>query len=159
MWGGRDESHRVHLRPFMRLGPIQPEAGRPLVDYVSLKYGTCAPRSDQGCGAPLEIQVWPVCVRGVWSYSATPDPDGTGPKIAIPLAHERILLRGTAAAWFGDWRLEIYTGSVSTVLFGGSRTLLAEAAQALKGLNVNRAPLAPLPPPIANALTGGVACP
>jgi hypothetical protein len=97
-------------------------------NFVGFRYGDCTPSGDSGCPAPLEIQVWPACERNFSSYSLTPAGD--------PLPHERLTLRGVPAAFFEEGqRLEIYTGSVSVVLFGRGKEQLLRAARELRGAN------------------------
>jgi hypothetical protein len=131
-------------------------------DYVSLKYGTCEPDSDSGCAAPLEMQTWPACKRNRSMYLLAPDIDGDGPGKAIPYPREDVTVRGVPAAFFDSGsRLELYTGEVTIVLFGRTRTQLLEAAAALEGANEAVAAIDPgeaLPAPVAGALEGKLGC-
>jgi hypothetical protein len=123
-------------------------------NFVSFRYGDCTPGPGEfGCPAPLEIQVWPACERNLSSYSLTPMGD--------PLPHERVTVRGAPAAFFeGGQRLEIYTGSVSVVLFGQSKAQLLRAAASLRGANASGRVMADgrLPAAAAGALEGRLAC-
>ena len=130
---------------------VAPDPAR--ANFVGFRYGDCTPTSDAGCPAPLEIQVWPACERNLSSYSLTPAGD--------PLPHERLSVRGVPAAFFEEGqRLEIYTGSVSVVLFGQGKAQLLRAAHELRGANASAEVSADgdLPAPTAGALEGQLAC-
>jgi hypothetical protein len=129
---------------------VAPDPAR--ANFVGFRYGDCTPSSDAGCPAPLEIQVWPACERNLSSYSLTPAGD--------PLPHERLTVRGVPAASFeGGQRLEIYTGSVSVVLFGAGEAQLLRAAEALRAVNASGPGVGDrLPEPAAGALEGRLAC-
>ena len=127
--------------------------------YVTFKYGTCIPGPDAGCPAPLEVQVWPACERTRADYQLTPDPDGAGPKHAVPLPRKDLWVRGVPASFFeGGARLELYTGDVTVVLFGSSSAQLLRAAQSIRGINRPLARDSPLPPPVPGALSGRLPC-
>ena len=67
-------------------------------------------------------------------YQLAPDIDGDGPAKAVPYPREDLTVRGVPAAFFDqDSRLELYTGSVTVVLFGTGRNRLLSAAAALHG--------------------------
>jgi hypothetical protein len=121
-------------------------------NFVGFRYGDCTPTSDAGCPAPLEIQVWPACERNLSSYSLTPE--------GAPLPHELMQVRGVPAALFeGGQRLELYTGSVSVVMFGSGKEQLLRAAAALESVNGARVPPgAVLPAPAAGATKGRLRC-
>jgi hypothetical protein len=130
---------------------VAPDTHR--ANFASFRYGNCAPSKDGGCPAPLEIQIWPACERNPSSYSLTPFGD--------PLPHERVTVRGVPAAFFEDGhRLEIYTGSVSVVMFGGGKAHLLRAAEALQAASTRGGPGPgqPLPEPAAGALEGRLKC-
>jgi hypothetical protein len=122
-------------------------------NFVGYRYGDCVVVSGEGCPAPLEIQVWPACERNLSSYSLTPAGD--------PLPSERLTVRGVPAAFFeGGNRLEVYTGSVSIVMFGQGKPQLLRAANALSAANASASVRADgqLPAPAAGALEGKLAC-
>lgn len=130
--------------------PVPPDPTR--ANFVAFRYGDCAPLDGEGCPAPLELQVWPACERTFSSYSLTPAGD--------PLPHQRLKVRGVPAAFFeGGRRLELYTGSVSVVMFGQGRAQLLRAAEALQGVNGAGVESGePLPLPVHGALEGRLAC-
>jgi hypothetical protein len=151
-WAG--ESHAG-----LRLAAITrrtPEPGADRAEYVSFLYGSCRPRPGSGCAPPLEIQVWPACVRTLADYRLTPFS-------TEPLPHENLLVRGVPAAYFQESahlaRLELYTGRVTVVLFGTTRNGLMATAADLRGLNVETEPRASLPRPDPRALAGDLECP
>jgi len=39
-------------------------------NYVSFIYGDCAALDDYGCAPPVEIQIWPACLRNPSLYAA-----------------------------------------------------------------------------------------
>jgi len=123
-------------------------------NFVGFRYGDCTPTGpDAGCPAPLEIQVWPACERNLSSYSLTPFGD--------PLPHESLTVRGVPAAFFEEGqRLELYTGSVSVVLFGTGKEQLLRAAHELRGANASASVAADgdLPAPADGALEGRLPC-
>lgn len=150
-WAG--ESHAG-----LRLAAIvqrTPELGLDRSEYVSFLYGSCRPADEAGCPLPLEIQVWPACVRTLADYRLTPFS-------AEPLPHVRVAVRGVPAAFFQESprfaRLELYTGRVTIVLFGTTRDRLLAAAADIRGVNVEAAAGAALPPPAAGALEGELEC-
>ncbi|MDQ3992906.1 MAG: hypothetical protein M3229_04530 [Actinomycetota bacterium] len=124
-------------------------------DYVSFLYGSCVPAGGTGCPLPLEVQVWPACVRTLVHYRLTPFSDE-------PLPHEPLSVRGVPAALVREspalTRLELYTGRVTVVVFGAQPPQLLAAAAALRGVNVSAVPGEPLPPPVAGALAGKLDC-
>jgi hypothetical protein len=122
-------------------------------NFVGFRYGDCTPSGESGCPAPLEIQVWPACERNFSSYSLTP--------LGDPLPHERLTVRGAPAAFFEEGqRLELYTGSVTVVLFGQGKAQLLRAASELGGANASARTAADgsLPAPADGALEGRLAC-
>src|SRR5919202_1644407 len=58
------------------------------VDFI---YGTCQASDDQGCPAPIEVQVWPACARSLSSYSKR-----------VEDAREDATVRGVPAAFFNE---------------------------------------------------------
>jgi hypothetical protein len=122
-------------------------------NFVGFRYGDCTPSGDSGCPAPLEIQVWPACERNFASYSLTPAGD--------PLPHERLTVRGVPAAFFEEGkRLEVYTGSVTVVLFAQEKAQLLRAANELRGANgsARTGTDGRLPAAAEGALEGRLAC-
>src|SRR5215216_1199803 len=94
-------------------------------DYVGFVYGDCVARDENGCAPPLEVQVWPACVRSLADYTLTP--------VGAPLPHEATMVRGVPAALFEDGlRLELYTGNVTVVIFGLEQAQVLRAAAALR---------------------------
>src|SRR5215210_3480840 len=126
-----------------------PQPGVDSTEYISFLYGSCRPPPGSGCALPLEIQVWPACVRTLASYRLTPFSDD-------PLSYEKLIVRGVPSAFFPESaasaRLELYTGVVTVVLFGAERDRLVAAANAIRGVNVEAGPEEPLPPPVAGAI-------
>lgn len=129
---------------------VPPDPAR--ANFVGFRYGDCTPHDDAGCGAPLEIQIWPACERNLSSYSLTP--------FGHPLPHEGVTARGVPAAFFEEGRrLELYTGRVSIVMFGDSKAQLLRAAEALQAVNAPGSGAGErLPEPAAGALDGRLAC-
>jgi hypothetical protein len=130
---------------------VAPDPAR--ANFVGFRYGDCTPTSDAGCPAPLEIQVWPACERNLSTYTLTP--------LGDPLPHEDASVRGVPAAFFEDGqRLEVYTGSVSVVLFGQGKAQLLRAADALHAVNPQGGVRTGerLPAPAAGALEGKLSC-
>jgi hypothetical protein len=99
-------------------------------------YGACRARSDQGCGVPLVILLWPACYRYETRYSIPP--------------RQRRTIRGVPARVALDGsRLELYPARTTIVVQGAavsSRADLLAVARQLRGLNVPLRAGAPLPP-------------
>jgi hypothetical protein len=129
-----------------------PAAGeRVPANYVGFIYGDCVARSEQGCPPPLEVQIWPACVRSLADYSLTP--------AGAPLPHESTMVRGVPAALFEEGlRLELYTGDVTIVVFGLERAQIQRAAAALRAANALASSAPMLPPPVAGAIAGTLRC-
>jgi hypothetical protein len=135
----------------LRRADAAAEAGEPVAaDYVSFVYGDCEPRAG-GCAPPLEVQVWPACVRNpsVLSYVGLGTPEATTVR-GVPAT---FLDEGPGAA-----RLELTTGRATVVVFGSSREQVTEAALALRGVNRELAADRPLPAPANGALAGRLDC-
>lgn len=133
-----------------RLSKPLPEERRG-ADYVSFIYGSCNPSSHGGCAAPLEIQVWPACVRTLQDYTLTPRGE--------PLPHSERHIRGVPAALFPkEGRLELYSGEVTVVIFGHNEDVVFHAADALRGANVAVLQSEDLPSPSVGALSGSLEC-
>ena len=97
------------------------------------------------------MQVWPACLRNRSLY---------GDREAYTRTH----VRGVPAAAFGSDSdmLEVYTGSVTIVIFGSDATGRLRVAQALKPVNPlagHPRPNGDLPPPVPGALAGTLKCP
>lgn len=121
------------------------------VRYVSFLYGDCQADDHLGCVLPLEIQVWPSCLRSLALYDSG-DPFSPRP--------ERTRARGAPAGILDEGRqLEIQTGNSTIVIFGETRGLVNRAAAALRGVNNSDRPGDPLRPPAAGAVEGELACP
>jgi hypothetical protein len=110
---------------------------------VTFIYGWCDAGED-GCLPPLQVQIWDACQRHLRLYDYLPE--------------DRLTLRGVpAATWEGGWRLELFTGRVTIVLFGQEPAQLRRAALALRGVN-NRIPASEeLPAPVPGAVLGDIA--
>ena len=127
---------------------------------VSFIYGDCQATDDMGCAPPVQVQVWPACIRNPSLY------ESSRPGALTP---EPTSVRGVPAAFFEDGhRLEIQTGTSTVVVFARSRDEVLQVASALRGVNVaaqasrgvNVAARASeaLPPPAAGALDGTLKC-
>jgi hypothetical protein len=126
-------------------------AERVRADYVGFIYGDCVALDEKGCAPPLEIQIWPACVRSLADYMLTPS--------GQPLPHRRTIMRGVPAAYFEHGlRLELYTGKVTIVIFGLRRRDVERAAFSLRGANPTAANAATLPPPAPGAMAGKLPC-
>jgi hypothetical protein len=116
-------------------------------NYISFIYGTCQVTGDDGCAPPIEVQVWPACVRNPFLY------DSSGP------ANTKTVVRGVPAAVFEDGlRLEIQTGAATVVIFARDPSQVSLIARALRGVNVPVQAEEGLPAPAAGALTGKLNC-
>lgn len=120
-------------------------------NYLNFIYGTCGDlKSEGGCAPPLTVQVWPACDRTLQDYYYNTIDN------APSRAHERIELRGVPAAKFSDM-LEIYSGTVTIVIFGDTEALRQRAAENLSSANILAGEIAggdPLPAPAAGAVEG-----
>jgi hypothetical protein len=119
-------------------------------NHVTFIYGTCG----GGCVPPLQVQIWPACDRALQDYYY--NVPGGGPS----RPHELVTVRGVPAARFTD-RHEIYSGTVTIVIFGGSVALRARAAERLTPANTlapDVSPNEPLPPPAPGAMEGKLKC-
>jgi hypothetical protein len=152
-WVGRwFEGHALAARTTASGTPQNGEGGF-AARYASFVYGDCTP-VDGGCPPPLEIQVWPACVRALADYRVTP----FSPEL---LPHRRLVRRGVPAALFAEGaglaRLELYSGAVTIVIFGTEEAELLRAAGALRryGGDVRRRAL---PSPLPGAMVGTLEC-
>jgi len=122
----------------------------PTATYVSFIYGDCQATDDLGCAPPVEVQVWPACIRNPSLYKSS-QPGAPTP--------ENTTARGVPAAFFeGGQRLEIQTGTSTVVVFASTRDDALRVASALRGVNVPVQAAAPLPEPATGALTGTLRC-
>ncbi len=110
-------------------------------NYVNFVYGLCELEEGEegGCQPPLQVQVWDACERHRGVYGdMRPD--------------EELTLRGVPAAFFEQrTRLELYTDKATIVVYfvRPDRALLLEAADSLRGVNVDAALTETLPPPLS----------
>ncbi|MDQ3822458.1 MAG: hypothetical protein M3321_04365 [Actinomycetota bacterium] len=115
-------------------------------NYVAFLYGDCIALSHSGCPFPFEVQIWPACERYASVY-----PDW--------LPRTKTTARAVPAAFFEDGRrLELYTGSVTVVMFGANREQLLRAAARLEPANALARATTALPAPVPGALDGTVTC-
>lgn len=145
------EFRGLPLVAVLRRADTSSEIGEPVrANYVSFVYGDCAPHAG-GCAPPLEIQVWPACLRNpsVLSYEGL----GTPEAVSVRGVPATFLDEGPGAA-----RLEFTTGRATVVLFGSSPEQVTAAAQSLRGVNRDLASGRPLPSPAEGALEGRLAC-
>jgi hypothetical protein len=120
-------------------------------NYISFIYGACQTPFNDGCAAPVEVQVWPACERALADYRLYPD----GP--ALP--HEDLTVRGAPAAAFDDGRrLELYSGRVTIVIFGYDADAMKGLASHLRGANNGLGEQDDLPPPAAGSRSGSLQC-
>src|SRR5215218_2283247 len=90
-------------------------------NYVSFIYGDCVAVDDYGCAPPIEIQIWPACVRNPSLYAGPGAPVG-----------DKVTVRGVPAAFYEDGRrLEVQTGISTVVVFGRTQADVVAAADAL----------------------------
>lgn len=130
-----------------------PAVGRVVRDYVSFVYGDCLATDHRGCASPVEVQVWPSCVRSPADYTLTPKGD--------PLPARWTTIRGIPAAFYEDnGRLELYTGGVTIVMWGLGPEQLRRAAGMLRRVNgaAGDGRDGDLPPPAQGALEGTATC-
>ena len=118
------------------------------VDTVTFLYATC--ESGGACASQIQVQAWPACLRNISLYG------GHG-------AYTRTHVRGVPAAAFGSdsAMLEIYTGSVTIVIFGSDaagRLRVAHALEPVNRLAGHPRPNGHLPPPVSGALAGSLRC-
>ncbi len=143
-----DLSADLPLRVVLRgetTGPVED------IDFV---YGDCRATFEQGCAPPVEVQIWPACIRNLAMY--TPSGPLPLPRAVQPV---RATVRGVPGAFFEDFhRLELQTGISTIVIFGQGYDAVLRIAQGLRGLNVDVGPRAPLPPPSPAALAGKLSC-
>jgi hypothetical protein len=117
-------------------------------------YGSCTPTADSGCAPPIQIQVWRACERNVSLYTRYPGPDG-------PVSFTRTTIRGVPAAIFDDgYRIELYTGNDTIVIFADTPARARAAAEALQGTvhGASRTAGEDLPAPAPGALSGTATC-
>jgi hypothetical protein len=119
-------------------------------NHVTFIYGTCG----GGCVPPLQVQVWPACDRTLQDYYY--NVPGGGPS----RPYELVTVRSVPAARFSGM-LEIYSGTVTIVIFGESAAQQERAAENLVSANIlagNVSAGDPLPPPVPGAMKGKLRC-
>ena len=116
---------------------------------VSFIYGDCQATDDMGCAPPVQVQVWPACIRNPSLY------ESSRPGALTP---EPTSVRGVPAAFFDGHRLEIQTGTSTVVVFARSRDEVLQVASALRGVNLPVQASDRLPQPAAGALDGKLGC-
>lgn len=120
---------------------------------VSYSYGTCEPPPmEGGCPAPLEVQVWPACMRGVSSSRVR---RAVSRRRGVPTVRR-------------EGSVELYTGNSTVIVFGDDRELVDGAVRSLRMVRRGAAPrtwpppLTPtataLPEPLAGAVSGRLSC-
>ena len=118
-------------------------------NYVSFVYGDCVADDETGCFPPLEVQVWPACMRNFALYQKSPH---------APIGQETSI-RGVRGLTFDDGqRLEVQTRTATIVIFGDTKEIVARAGRAIRGVNVQDAAGAAFVPPVANAVEGTLSC-
>ena len=119
-------------------------------ESVSFIYGDCTPSPHAGCAPPVEIQIWPACIRNPSIFK--------GPAPYAPVS-EAATVRGVPAAFFeGGHRLEIQTGTSTVVVFGAERSQVSTVVTQLQGVNVEVEPAQELPAAEQAALAGTLKC-
>jgi hypothetical protein len=120
-------------------------------NYLSFLYGKCKADGDAGCQPPLEAQNWAACERNLSTYRLTPRGD--------PVPRKTLTVRGVPAALFEDgFRLEIYTGKTTVVIFGTDASRIRRAGEALRSVDGTVGPQDRLPPPVPGAVQGALKC-
>lgn len=130
-------------RPLTALIRRDSQNGVIRTNYVSFLYGRCKANRD-GCTVPLEVQIWPACLRNPNSYELFPSERAR---------LERLSIRGVPALYYGRLgtpRLELSVNRSTVVLFGRSRESVVAAARSLRALG-DQSPRGPLPSPISEA--------
>jgi hypothetical protein len=132
-------------------------------NYVNYSYGECTiPRGATGCAPPLTIQTWPACQRAFAEYSFE----------GKPLPYRKLPHFGRAEVvdfTFPANRIEVYTGSVTVVIFANSSTLAKKAVRMLRPQERGSPPAAQgdalqgslpigLPPPRDGSMEGKLPC-
>lgn len=140
-------------------GPIAERA-----NYVSYIYGGCEiVEGATGCQPPLEVQTWPACQRFPAKYSFR----------GKPLPRRNLAKNGGADVVEFDFaldnRIEVYTKSVTIVIFAVDRGLATKAVDLLRPREQGKRPATDgdalsgkpaewLGPPREGALEGGLSC-
>lgn len=135
-------------------------------NFVSYIYGTCDIPEDPltetsaSCMFPLELQSWPACERSREGYELGP---GLG-----PLPREDLTIRGIPASIYDDgYRLELYIGATTVVIFGDFPDQIRRAAEAVAAVPSSTpldavpsvgAASEELPLPVPGALTDQLPC-
>jgi hypothetical protein len=124
-------------------------------NHMNFIYGTCeATGHEGGCPPPLSVQIWPACDRTLQDYYY--NVPGGGPS----RPYELVTVRSVPAARFSGM-LEIYSGTVTIVIFGASAAQQERAAENLVSANIlagNVSADDPLPPPVPGAMKGKLRC-
>jgi hypothetical protein len=102
-------------------------------NYVNYTYGTCEiPRNATGCSPPLAIQTWPACQRSLVDYTFE----------GKPLSYRKMPKYGGAEVveFDFDGRIEVYTRSVTVVIFANDSALARQAVGMLKPQDKGKPP-------------------
>lgn len=122
----------------------QPTGYEPVpVNALSLVYGSCTASADTGCAPPLEIQIWPKCLKPL---SETDVPQADHPELDVTA--------GLPSLHLVD-HIELATGSETVLVFGDSDALREAAAEALRYVGN---PDATLAAPVPGVLRAGEPC-
>lgn len=137
------------------------EAPANLTNYI---YGHCEIAAGAtGCEPPLEIQTWPACQRALGDYSFE----------GKPLPYRQLPSRGGAEVveinFMLDERIEVYTKSVTVVIFAENTALAKTALASLQSQEEGKpaatqadelrgVPEEGLGPPSENAIKGDLTC-
>ncbi len=91
-------------------------------NFVGFMYGTCTTR-DHGCSPPVQIQVWPRCLRPLARYRSQ-------------RGYEPQTIRGAEAAFVGtDGQLEIEVGDATVVIWAPTKASALTVAAQLRGVS------------------------
>jgi hypothetical protein len=124
-------------------------------NHVTFIYGTCG----GGCVPPLQVQIWPACDRTLQDYYYSDNVRGArGDVPSRP--YKLVTVRGVPAAQFSDM-LEIYSGTVTIVIFGETARQQQRAAESLVPANILAGSVSArdrLPPPVPGAMKGKLKC-
>ena len=124
-------------------------------NHMTFVYGTCG----GGCVPPLQVQIWPACDRTLQAYHYNDNIRGL--RVGGPSRpYDLVTVRGVPAARFASM-LEIYSGTVTIVIFGESASQQKRAAESLASVNIlagNVSAGEPLPPPVGGAMEGKLRC-
>jgi hypothetical protein len=125
--------------------------------YISLAYGDCVPvgADAPACAPSIEIQIWRACSRSRFLYTRSAGSNA-------PSRHYTMTtVRGVPAAVFSDM-VEVYTGTVTIVVFGGestrSRLTVVGRLQGMSASSRHVAGGQDLPAPVDGAMQGRLTC-